>query len=116
MPLGGFYSPMREGLRWWGEDVKNNECSEMEQSSPPLRNTGGVWQGQGRQEHPLGGWQGAPACPLVRVAPPGQLQRGVAQAHTGVTTWVAIPDRVESRNNNTTETMMGKNTKKNART
>ena len=87
----------------------------MEQSSPPLRNTGGVWQGQGRQDHPLGGWQGALACPLVRVAPPGQLQWGVAQAHTGVTTWVAIPDRVESRNNNTTETMMGKNRKKNTR-
>ena len=74
--------------------MKNTECSDMEQSSPPPRNPGGLWERQGRQDHPLGCRQGAPVCPLVRVAPPGQLQRGVAQAHAGATTCVAIPDRV----------------------
>ena len=88
--------------------MKNNECSEMEQSSPPPRNPGGLWEGQGRQDQPLGCRQGAPARPLVRVAPPGRLERGEAQAHTGAATCVAIPDRVKSQNDNSHRNHNGK--------
>lgn len=43
--------------------------------------------------------QGAPACPLERAAPSGHYS-GVWLAHTAVTTCAAIPDCVESQNDN----------------
>lgn len=48
----------------------------------------------GKTGPPFGMPAGSSSVPLVRVAPPGQLQQGVAQAHAGATTCVAIPDRV----------------------